>query len=142
MIHASGEAAELIAASVSAGVMSDIVEVVVVSRNFTNDIEPINEMDASMEVIKSGLGPDFTEACTFNPLYMPQSIDALDDVLEVETKTDNVRFVGMNENPFAIKVTEVTSHQDESIITAITRYQQFDLPSYEVIMEQQQRVLN
>lgn len=136
VIRATGEAAELIASVFSPGTMGDITDVVVLSREFDNDIEPINELDKTLETIKEGLGSDIIENASFNPLFIPMSIDDLDDALEVEQKNDNVRFTAMDGNPFAVKIVEITSN-DEPLISATVAYQQFDLPSYDVIMHNQ-----
>jgi len=136
VIRATGEAAELIASVFSPGSMGDITDVVVLSREFDNDIEPINELDKSLETIKEGLGSDIIENANFNPLFIPMSIDDLDDALEVEQKNDNVRFTAMDGNPFAVKIVEITSNE-EPLISATVAYQQFDLPSYDVIMHNQ-----
>lgn len=136
VIRAKGEAAELITSVFSPGSMGDIVDVIVLSKDFTNDIEPINELDASMATIKSGLGSELTETVQFNPLYIPRPIDELDDALEVHQKNDNVEFTGMDGNPFAVKSIELVSNE-ETLINASVSYHQFQLPAYEVIMENQ-----
>jgi hypothetical protein len=140
VIRASGEAAELIAAVFSPGAMGDITDVIVLSNEFTNDIEPMNEMDASLATIKEGLGPDVVQNVQFNPLYIPMSLDDLDDALVVEQKSDHVQFSAMNGNPFAVKIVEI-SNNDEPLITGTVSYQQFDLPGYEMIMTNQKNLV-
>ena len=137
LLHAKGEAAELITSIFSVGSMSDITGVVVLSREFNNDIEPINELDASIETLKCGMSPTVSETVEFNPLYIPSKREALDEVLEGELKAESMIFTGMNGNPFAIKSIEIAEH-GESLITAIVRYQPFDLPGYEDIIGNQQ----
>lgn len=140
VIRASGEAAELIASVFSPGAMGDITDVIVLSNNFSNDIEPMNEMDASLSTIKEGLSSDIVENVQFNPLYIPMSLDELDDALVIEQKSDSVQFSAMNGNPFAVKIVEISS-QDEQLITASVSYQQFDLPGYEQIMHNQKNLV-
>lgn len=139
LIRATGEAAELITSVFSAGSMGDITDVTVLSKEFDNDIEPINEMDATLATIKEGLGSVLVENVTFNPLFIPMHIDELDDALDVEQKTDNVRFTGMEGNPFAIKIVDITSGADgnQQLIAGTVAYQQFDLPSYNDIIDKQ-----
>lgn len=141
VIQATGEAAELIASVFSPGSMGDITDVVVLSKEFTNDIEPMNELSDSIETIKEGLGLEITENVKFNPLYIPMKIEDLDDALEVERKSDVVKFTAMDGNPFAVKIVEIIAN-DESVLTGTVSYQQFDLPGYEVIMEKQNTFLN
>lgn len=140
IITASGEAAELITATFSIGTMADIVDVIVLSKEFSNDIEPINEMDTTLETIKEGLGSVFVEHVKFNPLFIPMKMSDLDDALEVESKNDNISFMAMNGDPFAIKIVELAANE-EPLITATVRYHQFDLPSYEDIMKNQSSLL-
>ena len=137
IIRAYGEAAELITSVFSPGTMGDITDVIVLSKEFSNDIEPMNELDASLVTLKEGMGSEMTEVISFNPLFIPQSMDALDDALEVEHKNDNVRFTAMDGNPFAVKIVELTALDDEPLITATVSYQQFDMPSYDTIMQSQ-----
>jgi hypothetical protein len=142
VVQATGEAAEMITAVFSPGTMGDIVDVTVLSKEFTNDIEPINELDGALRIIKSGLQPNLLQTEEYNPLYVPMSIDALDDALDVETKGEMVRFTAMNENPFAVKIVEIAT-EEMPLITATVSYQQFDLPSYDTIMSSQTtRLLN
>ncbi len=142
VVRAEGDAAENIAGIVSPSVMTDITDVIVLSREFTNDIEPINELDASMETLKSSLAEDIEIEQKFNPLFIPMSLEELDDALEVEQKSDHVQFSAMNGNPFAVKIVQVTSKSEQHLITGTVSYQQFELPGYETIMEKQRTLLN
>jgi hypothetical protein len=76
----------------------------------------------------------------FNPLYIPMSLDELDDALVIEQKSDSVQFSAMNGNPFAVKIVEI-SNDEEPLITATVSYQQFDLPGYETIMSNQKNLV-
>ncbi len=136
LLHANGEAAELITSIFSVGSMSDITRVVVLSREFNNDIEPINELDASIETLKAGMSPTVSETIEFNPLYIPSKREALDEVLEGELKASALHFTGMKGNPFAIKSIEIAEH-GEPLITAIVHYKQFELPACEDIISDQ-----
>jgi len=141
VVRATGEAAELIASVFSPGSMGDITDVIVLSKEFSNDIEPINELDESLQSLKTGLSAELIEDCQFNPLFIPMSLDDLDDALEVEQKSDHVRFSAMDGNPFAVKIVQLSTPL-EPLLTATVSYQQFDLPGYEQIMEKQKTLLN
>lgn len=141
VVRATGEAAELIASVFSPGSMGDITDVIVLSKEFTNDIEPINELDDSIQTLKAGLSADLIEDCQFNPLFIPMSLDDLDDALEVEQKSDRVSFSAMDGNPFAVKIVQLSTPL-QPLLTATVSYQQFDLPGYEQIMEKQKTLLN
>lgn len=139
VIRAVGEAAELITSVFSPGSMGDITDVTVLSKEYNNDIEPINEMDATLAIIKEGLGSTLVENVSFNPLFIPMHIDELDDALDVEQKSDNVRFTAMEGNPYAVKTVDIKSgvDGDEDLIAGTVAYQQFDLPSYTDIIDKQ-----
>lgn len=135
LLRANGEAAELIASVFSPGTTSDIVDVVVLSKEFNNDIEPILELDASIEALKGGLaGIDLDERIELNPLFLSSSKEALENALDHEPKTDGVRFTAMEGNPYVVKSTEIRSN-DQELITASVAYRQFDLPSYDSLIE-------
>ncbi len=133
VLQAEGEAAELIASIFSPSVMSDIVGVSILSKDFSNDIEPINELDESIKLLKDGLGTDTVEDVLFNPLFIPMSNEALDETLDAQEKGEEIRFVGMNGNPFAIKSIDI-SRNDNSLISAVVGYHKFNLPGYEDII--------
>jgi hypothetical protein len=141
VIKAGGEAAELIASVFSPGSMADIEDVNVISKEYTNDIEPLNELETSLNTIKLGLlGTEITENVSFNPLYIPMNIDELDDALEVDIKNDNVRFTAMDGNPYAIKSVDmfVGPNGDKELLAATVAYKQFQFPDYQSIMDRQQ----
>lgn len=137
VIRASGDAAELIAAAFSPGTMADITDVIVLSKDFSNDIEPMNEIDETLKMIKDGLGVDLIESVMFNPLFVPRPIEELDDALEVEQKSEIVGFSAMNGNPYAVRTIELGMEDEPPMLSAIVSYHQFDLPSYEIIMKNQ-----
>lgn len=143
-IHSKDEAAELIAAMFSPAVMVDIADVVVVSKLFDNDIEPIHEMDAAIEIITSAVAGEISAEEQFNPLYLPNSSSELHDMFDtIDGRNDALAFVGMNANLFVVKLTQVNSAlTDDSLISAVARYQQFELPSYSEIFDEPERVLN
>ena len=135
LLNAIGEAAEVITSVFSPGSMNDIETVAVLSHEFSNDIEPLNELDESLEMLKLVLlKVETTEE--FNPLYMPMPIEALDEVLDGTSKSDSMLFTGMNGNPFAIKTVQVEQNS-ETIVSAIVSYKQFDLPGYDEILAKQ-----
>lgn len=141
MLEATEEAARIIASTLSSDVQNDIKSVLIVSREFSNDIEPTNELRESTSTIRLALAEEPTETLTFNPLFVPSSQEALDEALDSEIKGDHFRFVGMNGNPFAVAILELTS-RETPILTGTVSYQQFDLPGYEDLMKERSRPLN
>lgn len=137
VVRASGEAAQLITAAFSPAVMYDIVNVIMLSKDYDNDIEPINELDGSLDTIRSGLSVTTLENTEFNPLYIPSPISELDEALDVSLKSSSVQFTAMNGNPFAVKSVEIFTEMHEPLISATVSYHAFELPPYEVIVESQ-----
>jgi hypothetical protein len=143
VIRAQGEAAELITSVFSPRIMSDIQDVLVISKDFDNDIEPINHLDETIQTLKDGLiADDIKEEVEFNPMYLPSQDDQLLDALETEGKSDAVKFTAMGGNPFAVKLIHLDDQNDERLVTGIVSYQQFDLPAYEVIVNSSKNLLN
>jgi hypothetical protein len=136
VIQATGEAAELIASVFSESAMSDIENVTVLSKQYTNDIEPMNELDSTLETLKDGLGIELDETVKFNPLYFPMSLDVLAESLESDPKSDKVRFNAMRGNPYAVKIVEINADESPLIVGSVS-YQPFELPAYEDIMNKQ-----
>jgi len=141
VLNAQDDAAEIIAALVSTASMSDIVGITVVSKEFTNDIEPLNELDETVETIKLGLDGELEATEEYNPLYIPQPIELLDEALVIEQRSDNVQFSAMNGNPYAVKIVEVTANE-KPMVSAFVTHKPFDLPGYETIMEKQHTPLH
>jgi hypothetical protein len=135
MIQAQGEAAEIIAAKLSLGSMSDIMEAVLVSEDYNNDIQATIGLDSTIASMKQELvETQVVESTDFNPLYKPSTQDEIDEVLDGEdSKTETFRFVGMYGNPFMLKSTRLLQGEDE-IITGHVSCRPFDLPSYSDIV--------
>lgn len=142
LIKTTGEAAELLSSLISPKTMLDIKTAIVVSTEFNNDIEPIHELDSAISTLREGLhSTELEQSEEFNPLYYPSSDERIDDVLEVELKSDRVSFNAMNGNPYHAKRIEIKAGEETTLEAAVI-FQQFDLPGYETIMEGRQRPLN
>jgi hypothetical protein len=139
-LQAEGEAAELITSIFSPGAMGDIVGVSVLSKEFSNDIEPTNELDESIKMLKEGLSGSLQEVVNFNPLYIPMPLEALDNSLDSQGKGEELQFVAMNGNPFALKTVDIMN-DEQQLIYATVGYHKFDLPGYEDILKQQHSTL-
>lgn len=141
-LRTSGEAAELLTSLISPKTMMDITNAVIISKEFSNEIEPIHELDAAIETIKDGLVANEIEVTEqFNPLFYPCDDERLDDALEVEMKSDRVSFNAMHGNPYHAKQIELQSNGETTIEAGVV-FQPFDLPGYESIMEARQLPLN
>ena len=141
-LRINGEAAELLTSLISPKTMLDIKDAVIVSKEFTNEIEPINELDAAINTLKAGLATtDLQVSEEFNPLYYPCSEERIDEALDVELKSDRVSFNAMEGNPFHATRIELSSNGETTIQAGVV-FQPFDLPGYESIMEARQLPLN
>lgn len=142
MIQAEGEVAELITGLFSQSTMMDVEEVQVVSKEFSNDIEPTNVLDECIRSVKAELQGTLNEDVQFNPLFVPTSIENLDDALLVDQKSDIVLFSGMDGNPFILKSVSLTDENDNKLVQFTVSYVEFNLPGYEFIVEKQKSLLN
>ena len=134
VVQASGEAAEVVAATLSEGSVNDITEVVLISDDFTDDIQATHGLDQTLENVKKNLlDQDLTEETDHNPLYKPSTQDELDAVLDAEPRSENYRFIGMNNNPFIMKATRICSG-DHDVLLGHVSCKPFELPSYGDIM--------
>lgn len=135
-VHAVGEGAEVIAHAFSPGTVGDIEAVVMASRDYESDIDAVHRLDETLEAIRDGFSIELTCSEKFNPLYVPCTIEELDEVLESDSKAEQVLFSGMNGNPFILKSTELVS-EDQVVVRGHVSYKVFDIPSYETIMANQ-----
>ena len=141
-VRTNGEAAELLTSLISPKTMLDIEAAVIISKTFTNEIEPINELDEAIGTLKSGLATtDMQVTEEFNPLYYPCTDERLDEALEVELKSDRVSFNAMAGNPYHAKRVELIANGETTVEAGVV-FQPFDLPGYESIMEARQTPLN
>lgn len=140
VIQATGEAAEAVAATLSPAITSDIREVVLISDDFTNDIQATNGLDETLKAMREGLlDQNLTEETDLNPLYKPSTQAELDAVLDPEPRSENYRFIGMNSNPFIMKATRISAG-DEYVLLGHVSCRPFELPSYNDIIEAQTNV--
>lgn len=136
VIQVKGEAAEFIASTLSPQVIADIQEAVLISENFSNDVQANVSMDATLAVVKQQLHELTTELTEHNPLYVPCSATELDDVLEGDMKTDSLRFTGMDGSPFTMRTVSVLTAA-EHVIEGSVSCRPFNLPSYSDIIKAQ-----
>lgn len=141
ILNATGEVAETLTSIFSSRSLKDIESITVLSKLFNNDIEPINELNNSIETLKETISSGFKETSEFNPLYFPTSVEAIDDVLEPLEVSGNFKFSGMNGNPFAIMSKDINSENDKLLIHSLTCYRQFELPTYDELKANQKSFL-
>jgi hypothetical protein len=134
VVQATGEVAELIASVFSPTTMSDVVEVVIVSREFSNDIEPINEMSAGIEVLTPAILSEIKKTTEFNPLYVPSTPDQIDESIDADVLNDMTKFTAMGGNPYAIAQTKIRT-ESETLLTATVRYNEYEIPSYDTVVK-------
>lgn len=141
LVRTEGSAAEFIASTLSVAAMNDITEAVLVSADFDTDIQANISLDFVVSALQEHLEGEAIVYESFNPLYIPSSIEAIDDVMEGISE-DTMKFTGMDGSPYTMKTLGVTQH-DREIISAKVTYKPFDLPSYnDIIKEQSELRLN
>lgn len=143
VIHVSGMAADFISDKFSPEVTSDIREAVLISDDFETDIEAHHGMDKALTKLRKPLGRSLAIETKYNPLYIPSTPEAIDNVMESDT-ADNFRFTGFDGNPFTMKSVSIGRADNQGdLISARVACHQFDLPSYaEIIEAQEHKVIN
>jgi hypothetical protein len=134
VVRVEGEAVEYVASALSAAVASDILDAVLISTDFKNDIQATLALDKTVDDVKTRLIDDFTEFTTLNPLYIPSSAEEIEEALDGDETTENMRFVGMDGSPFTIKVVSVSAN-DRDIIAGKLACRPFDLPPYSELIK-------
>jgi hypothetical protein len=135
VVRAEGEAATCLAPVLSESILSDIKEVILISKDYNTDIEAEVKMEQAVNTLKSKIeySQDGIEQVVRNPLYYPVKDDALDAVLE-DGSEDSLKFVGMDGSPFTIKSFNF-SLNDNNLIQAKVSCKPFDLPTYSDIVK-------
>lgn len=138
VVRVEGDAAEVVAMTLSASTMADIHEAVLISDDFANDIEATISLDDTVEYLKSLMPTDdLIEMSDVNPLYVPSTPEQLDSVLEGDSRSENLAFTGMDGSPFTLKMVEVSDTADNHIIQGKLSCRPFDLPTYSEIVKSQ-----
>ncbi len=141
MVKAIDEAAQAVASRFSTSVAADVIEVTLASDDYEHDIPALLNMDAVVKQVTDEL-PAVEVTERFNPLFIPQKMGELDEMLELQIRNDAVRFTGLDGSPFTIKLTDVKS-DDSTLVMAKTQYHPFELPSYtEIVDAHEQTYLN
>jgi hypothetical protein len=140
VVRAEGEAAGFVCAALSARVKADIATAVLVSEDFSNDLQATNGFDSTVKIMKAGLvDEDLVESVELNPLYIPSSQEDIDDMLDGDASEDNFHFTGMDGNPFTLKLVSIMS-DDKEVIQGKVSCKPFDLPSYTDIVAAQHAI--
>jgi hypothetical protein len=140
VVHVQREATDQVMEKLSPSTAPDIKEIIMISDDFPEDIQAQNEMDFTVKQLSSKL-ENITIDTIHNPLYIPASIEQIDEVLEADGE-DNFRFIGMEGNPFTLKSTKIF-RGNEDILEARVACHAFELPPYsEIIRLQENKVLN
>jgi len=136
-IKVMDEAAQQLATEISPAASADITEVLLVSNDFEYDINALVDLDTAVNHVRQAISASNQQLSIseeFNPLYLPAGLEKLDELLELQIRSDNFRFTGFNGNPFTIKLINVNS-VDHPVLTAQAQYHPFNLPSYSDILQ-------
>lgn len=136
-IQIEGQAAEQLAELLSPSVAMDIKLVGVVSETMPSDMHAINEMCRTVAELRKRIDGDTEVSDEFNPLFLPKADELLEAQLDIDARSDGVRFLGMDGNPFVIRKIEV-SLNGHKIIDARCGVEQFKLPAYAELMAERQ----
>lgn len=141
-IHVKGEATDHVVRKLSPSTMADIREVILISNDYTSDIQANNDMDVAVDMLQDELGrAGVFKQTKMNPLYFPSTQDQVDAVLEGDPSGDNFKFVGMDNNPYTMKSVELSLLGDsDALVVGRIACHEFPLPSYSEIISAQKNV--
>lgn len=145
VVRVEGEAAESVTAVLSEGAIADVLGITLISADFESDIQASISMDATITSIRTQLlDQTITEEVTYNPLYIPATVEQVEDMLDMDDddlKAEHVRFVGMDGNPFAIKQVMLTSETRGDVLMGTLACKQFELPPFQDVVKAHKKIL-
>lgn len=140
-ITAYDEAATEVASLITPASAPDIVQLTIGSGLFAHDVQAV----ASFDRIVNQLSVDLKDAELrekINPLFLSGNIQEVDDMLDLQMKTDGIRFTGMDGNPFTIKMADVKI-RNLPVLVGKVQSLPFELPTYsELSLEYDRANLN
>lgn len=139
IVYAEGSAIERVMANISKRAAADITLAVLISKDFTDDMTATIELDQAVEQLKSSLNGELIEHVEYNPLYVPSSQDDIDEVLDGDVDSNDFDFIGLDGDPFTLKMMYIASSEVD-LIDAKIAYRPFNLPGYEEIIAAQNAV--
>jgi hypothetical protein len=144
VLRAEGEAAGHVMDLLSPSVAADIDAAILVSCDFDSDIAAVHGLDESIARLRLQM-PIHADRVKieekYNPLYIPGTVDDVDQILQPNERNESVRFIGMNGCPFVLKTIEIYDGED-SLISGKIEYRPFDLPTYDDIVSSCSQPLN
>jgi len=144
VLRAEGEAAAHMMELLSPSAAADIDAAILVSQDFDSDIAAVHGLDESIAQLRFQM-PVHADRVkieeTYNPLYIPGTVDDIDDMLQTNERNDSAQFIGMNGSPFVLKTIEIYDG-DDSLISGKIEYRPFELPSYNDIVASRSQLLN
>lgn len=145
VVRVEGEAAESVTAVLSEGAIADVLGITLISTDFQSDIQASISMDATISSIRTQLlDPTISEDVVYNPLYIPSTVEQIEDMLDMDDddlKAEHVRFVGMDGDPFAIKQVMLTSEQRGDVLLGTLACKQFELPAFNEVVKSHRKIL-
>lgn len=142
VVKTDGEAAGNAVTKISPRVSADIVSAILISADFDSDIQAVQLMDQVASRILEQVPTSNVETLVkYNPLFVPSTVDSVDEVLHLEPHRDSIRFIGLDGNPFLFKTIEVKS-EGQQLLLGKVEYRPFDMPSYSEIIGSCTKQLN
>lgn len=135
---ATDEAAQALMMEISPGAAADIAEVSLVSGDFDSDILALSNLDTTVQHVAGVLHHTVEVSEQFNPLYIPAPIEDIDNLLDLNIRSDGIHFAGFGGDPFTLKMIDV-KHDDKPLVMFTARYHPFELPLYTEILEAHER---
>ena len=139
LLRVEGEAAEYVTSTLSLGAMNDIKEVVLISDEYSNDIQATISLMETVGHMTAHLDGEVNEKTTVNPLYVPSTAEQIDTVMEGSPGSEMVAFTGMDGSPYTIQMVTVCIGE-RNVISGKLSCHPFELPSYNEIIRNQANV--
>jgi hypothetical protein len=140
-LTAFDEAAVEVASLVTPASAADIVQATLASGIFGHDVQAVASFDGIVRTLSAEI-PDAEVREKINPLFLSGNIQDVDDMLELQLKTDGIRFTGMDGNPFTIKMADVR-RRNLPVLLGKVQSLPFELPPYsDLALEYERNNLN
>lgn len=131
---AMGEGAQAIMSEISPAAAIDIVELTLISTDFSSDIAALNSLADNVKHVGDLMPDDLSIEEKFNPLYIPCAMEEVDQVLDIHLRNDSLRFTGFSGNPYTVKLIDMRK-DDAPLVTFSAQFHPFELPLYNDIVE-------
>lgn len=133
MVKVDGELGGSVLSNISPRTASLASEVLLASVVYETDIEATSACDSIIDQLRSQLiDPEIMTK--INPLFVPSSVEVLENSFDPTEKENTLKFNAMDGSPFTLKMVEIKENH-ESVIQAKVMCEPFELPPLNEIIQ-------